>query len=241
MAEDSRLTAAPRQAANPVGPYASTPAELKERIAAERAGRPFVVYRDDGGAQQVVVLVGDGTDARFSIGRSSSCDISLAWDSEVSRLHAELECAGIDWTIVDDGLSRNGTFVNGTRLRGRRRLDPGDLIRVGGTALAYSAPSHQSTEATFESSDYPTLEELTPAEQRVLIVLCRPYKDAVRFATPANNQQIADELVVSIDTVKTHMRALFRKLGVDDAPQAQKRQLLVERAFKAGLVDERQL
>jgi hypothetical protein len=241
MADDLRATAAPRQAANPVGAYSSTPAELKERIAAERAGCPFVVYRDENGAQRLVVLAADGADARVSIGRRSSCDISLAWDSEVSRLHAELESAGVEWTIVDDGLSRNGTFVNGARLRGRRRLDGGDLIRVGGTALAYWAPSHQSSDATFESSDYPTLDDLTQAEQRVLVALCRPFKDAVRFATPANNQQIADELVVSVDTVKTHMRMLFRKLGVDDAPQAQKRQLLVERAFKAGLVDERQL
>src|SRR5262249_55085587 len=154
--------------------------ELKERIAAEHAERPFVVYRDEGGAQQLLVLTADGVDTRVSIGRRSSCDISLSWDSEVSRLHAELQSAGMEWTIVDDGPSRNGRFVNGIRLRGRRRLDAGDLIRVGGTALAYWAPSHQSSEATFESSDYPTLEDMTPAERRVLVALCRPFKNAVR-------------------------------------------------------------
>ena len=34
---------------------------------------------------------------------------------------------------MDDGLSRNGTFVNGERLSGRRRLTDGDTLRFGGT------------------------------------------------------------------------------------------------------------
>ena len=45
--------------------------------------------------------------------------------------------------------------------------------------------------------------QLTPAQLRVLVALCRPPDG------PASNEEIADELTVSIDTVKTHMRALF--------------------------------
>ena len=59
-------------------------------------------------------------------------------------------------------------------------------------------------------------ELLTPAQRRVLVALCRPFKDST-YATPATNQQIADELVVSVDAVKSTLRALFEVFGVDDA------------------------
>ena len=57
------------------------------------------------------------------------------WDSEVSRLHAQLEPVGRDWIVVDDGLSRNGTFVNGERVNGRRRLRDGDRLVFGETPV----------------------------------------------------------------------------------------------------------
>jgi hypothetical protein len=232
-------TLPPLPDSNPFGFHTSSASELKERIAAERAGDPFVVFRDDEGTQRLLTL---GADQRpVSIGRRSECDVSLTWDPQVSRLHAELEPVGGDWTIADDGLSQNGTFVNGTRVAGRRRLDPGDVIRVGGTSIGYWAPPRQSSVATVEGEMTAAAHELTPGERRVLVALCRPLKNQVRFVAPASNQQIADELVLSIDTVKSHLRQLFRKLGVEDAPQAQKRQLLVERAFQTGLVDEREL
>ena len=40
----------------------------------------------------------------------------LDWDSEISRVHAALERIGDDWTVVDDGLSHNGTYLNGERV-----------------------------------------------------------------------------------------------------------------------------
>ena len=59
--------------------------------------------------------------------------LALPWDDEVSRLHAELVRMGEDWVLCDDGLSHNGTFVNGERVRGRRRLRDGDVVTVGAT------------------------------------------------------------------------------------------------------------
>ena len=41
--------------------------------------------------------------------------------------------------------------------------------------------------------------------------------------------------------MKTHLRALFAKFGVEDLPQNQKRAKLIERAFQTGLVSERDL
>ena len=56
------------------------------------------------------------------IGRRPDRGVRLDWDPEVSRVHALLVRVGGAWTVVDDGISRNGTFVNGERVIGRRRL-----------------------------------------------------------------------------------------------------------------------
>ena len=55
----------------------------------------------------------------------------MPWDPEMSRLHAELVCRAGEWMVSDDGLSQNGTWVNGLRLAGRRRLADGDLLQRG--------------------------------------------------------------------------------------------------------------
>ncbi len=75
----------------------------------------------------------------------------------------------------------------------------------------------------------------------MLVALCRPFKDGAAFATPPTNQQIADELHLSVDAVKTHMRALFEKLEVGDLPQNQKRVALVERALHSGAISKSDL
>ena len=56
--------------------------------------------------------------------------------------------------------------------------------------------------------------------------------------TAASNQQIAQELFLSVHAVKTHLRVLFHKFGIDSLPQNQKRARLVELALQLGLVDE---
>src|SRR4051794_9970120 len=90
--------------------------------AAERGTAPFLLLRDEDGRQHVVVL--DGKRSR-TIGRRREADIAVTWDRQVSRLHAELRCLAGEWTINDDGLSQNGTYVNEVRLVGRRRLFDG--------------------------------------------------------------------------------------------------------------------
>ena len=112
-----------------------SPTELQERIAAERSGSPFLVYLDGERRQRLVAL----TATTLSIGREEESDVPLPWDDEVSRVHAVLDRIGATWTIYDDGLSRNGSYVNGRRLRGRRRLEDGDAITVGDTLLVFVA------------------------------------------------------------------------------------------------------
>jgi DNA-binding CsgD family transcriptional regulator len=230
---------APVTPQSPLALHAASPVELKQRLEAERRGTPFLVYRDDQGAQRMVELTGDG--ARVTVGRRPSSDVPLAWDDQVSRLHAELEQIGRDWTVRDDGLSRNGTFVNGVRVSGRRRLRDGDTLRFGETLVVFRAPGDQASRVTTGGTEIPTVGDLSETQLAVLRALCRPFKDAGAFATPATNQEIAAQVYLSVDAVKTHLRSLFRKFGVGELPQNQKRAQLVARAFAAGVVAERDL
>src|SRR5262245_13096574 len=100
---------------------------MRARLAAERERTPLLIFRDGDGEQLIIPLVGD----RATIGRREGNEICLSWDAAVSRTHAILECVNEDWTLLDDGLSKHGTFVNGERLDGRRRLQDGDTIYLG--------------------------------------------------------------------------------------------------------------
>jgi pSer/pThr/pTyr-binding forkhead associated (FHA) protein len=221
------------------GPKAVTAAELKEQIEAERSGRPFLVYRD-GDARQRLLLIGERT-SELWIGRSPSASLRLEFDDEVSALHAQVEVVGAECTLLDEGLSRNGSFVNGERVRGRRRLRDGDMIRFGRTVVLYRLPAEGGADSTVVSTDALDAAGVSPAQRRVLVALCRPFKDGATFASPATNQQIADELHLSVDAVKTHLRALFEKFGVEGLPQNRKRVALVERALQSGLIADRDL
>jgi pSer/pThr/pTyr-binding forkhead associated (FHA) protein len=189
----------------------------------------------DGDDRQVIV--GLGGRERLTLGRRG--DVRIDWDQEVSRIHAALECLGDEWLISDDGLSRNGTWVNGERVTGRRRLRDGDVIATGRTMIAFCAPT-DVTDRT-KSAHGPGLGALlSPAQRRVLVALCRPFREG-SYAVPATNQQIADELVVSVDAVKSTLTALFTAFGVDHLPQNQKRATLAQKALRTGIVSRRDL
>jgi pSer/pThr/pTyr-binding forkhead associated (FHA) protein len=208
--------------------------EVKERLSAERTGRAFLVLRDDSERQRIVPLEGDAN-PRITLGRSDRADVALSWDGEVSRLHAEIECVAGEWIVVDDGLSSNGTFVNGQRIAGRRRLADGDSIRVGATVLLFRNPL-SAPAPTLRASVGVTLDQLSDTQRRVLAALCRPYSGSLHLASPASNQQISDELFLSLDAVKANLRAMYQLFGVARLPQNQKRAQLAERAITWGLV-----
>jgi pSer/pThr/pTyr-binding forkhead associated (FHA) protein len=63
------------------------------------------------------------------IGRDPSCDISLAGDDTVSRLHASIMVGPSGVTLTDRG-STNGTFVNGAKVT-TAPLKRGDSVKIG--------------------------------------------------------------------------------------------------------------
>lgn len=212
--------------------------DLKARVEAERGGHPFLMFRGRDGRQQLFFF---GPDlAQASVGRQSSSDLVFDWDDQVSRLHARFERVGNGWELVDDGLSRNGTFVNEERLRGRRRVNDGDSVRFGTTTVTFHSPK-QGQPPGADAARSPDTVQLSTAQRRVLAALCRPYKGRGGFASPATDEQIAEELVLSVGAVKAHLKVLNAKLGVAELPQNETRVRLVERALSAGLVSDRDL
>ncbi len=218
-------------------------ADLQARLEAERSGEPFLLYRDQDGRQRIVALTAAGGDGgELTIGRDVQAGVPLSWDRRVSRVHALLAQVAGAWTIVDDGLSRNGTTVNGARLVGHRRLSTGDVIGCGSVQIVFrDAPglAGDETGMTWEGGAAPLL-TLTPAQRRVLVALCRPMLTS-EHGYPATNKAIAAELTLSVDAVKTHLRRLSVILGVADLPQNRKRAQLARTALDSGLVSEREL
>jgi pSer/pThr/pTyr-binding forkhead associated (FHA) protein len=221
---------------SPLNPHPASPVEMQERILAEREGQPFLLLRDGDQAQHIIRLPTDVE--RLTIGRGEGVDLSLHWDERVSRVHAELERVGETWALADDGLSRNGSFVNGKRVRGRRRLEEGDELRLGGTRMVFRAPEGGvgGAATTKVSQSVVAFTAVSDAQRRVLVALCRPFAGGDPWARPATNKDIAAELFLTVPAVKTHLRALFGRFGIEDLGQNEKRLRLAELAFQAGLV-----
>ncbi len=215
-----------------------SPAELKEVIAAERAGHPFLVWRDAGRHQRILAL-GPAT-WRVTIGRGPEADVSLAGDAEVSRAHALIERVGQGWTFVDDGLSRNGSFINQTRVLGRRRLvGSRPDQRLATRRSRFREPVIKTGDSTVSSRDLAPVLPLSPMQRKVLIALCRPVQ-ATDTATPATNRQIAEEVHLTVDAVKAHLRVLFERYGLGELPQNEKRARLVATVLLSGVLTARE-
>ena len=212
----------------------ATPEDLEARRAAEQDGRPFLVMRDDGGAQRIVRL--DDSAGSLTLGRRNEADVPLAWDPEVSRLHAELEFKAGEWTLCDDGFSQNGTYVNGLRIHGRRRLMDGDLVRVGQTTLAYCDPGIGGLGVTLAPGELGTAPKFSEQQQRILRGLCRPLMGDGEGITPATDREIAAATGVPEDMVTTELDHLGRSFGLLDEPQPDQRAEIALLALRSGLV-----
>jgi pSer/pThr/pTyr-binding forkhead associated (FHA) protein len=66
----------------------------------------------------------------ITIGRSPDCDLSLQ-DTYLSTRHARFANDEGDLSIEDLG-STNGSYVNQELVKGRVRLERGDVVQVGG-------------------------------------------------------------------------------------------------------------
>jgi FHA domain-containing protein len=210
-----------------------TEEELAAREAAERRGERFLVYRDEDG-HQVIHTLAEGR--AVTIGRRQEADVSIPWDPEMSRVHAELVVRAGEWMISDDGLSQNGTWVNELRLAGRRRLADGDLVRVGRTVFAFCDPVPIGTGPTLVPGELSATPRFSEQQQRVLRALCRPLFADGEGINPATDAEVAEATGIPIEAVVSELDHLGRSLGLDDMPPADQRAEIALLAMRSGLV-----
>ena len=211
-----------------------TPEELKARKTAELRGAPFLVYRDDKGAQRIVEL--DESAKALTVGRRFEADIALPWDREVSRLHAQFEFRAGEWTVDDDGWSQNGTFVNEMRLDGQRRLQDGDIVRCGQTHIAFCHARNVSVEMTLVPGELSATPRFSQQQQQILRELCRPLLGDGDSVSPLADDEIAERLGTDQKTVTTELEHLARQFGLSEMPFFERRAEIAMLALRSGLV-----
>lgn len=91
----------------------------------------LVTLTDGGLALSKTYPVGNS----LSLGRAPGNQILIA-DPRVSRYHARIYSSGGQYW-VEDLNSRNGTFLNGTRVYGSVLLADGDKLRIGDVTFAF--------------------------------------------------------------------------------------------------------
>jgi FHA domain len=221
---------------DPHARHASTPAELARLISAKKRDLPLLTWRNGDARLQILHL---SDDQRYTIGRRPGMSVAIGWDTKVSALHAELECVGGEWVISDDGLSTNGTRINGHLVHERARLGDQDRIRIGGCLLAFhDTASRRALTRTDVDDPSAALPELTGPERNLLRELCRDYV-VHRRPLAVGNEDIANALGYSQDMVKGRLGALYRKWGIDHLPRSKKRAELMMIAVREGIISVR--
>jgi hypothetical protein len=164
-----------------------------------------------------------------TVGRGNHVDVKLD-DPSVSLLHAELVQRGPYVYVMDLGLSRNGTRVNG-RLVARRLLADGDALTFGSARCRISGvATGENVDAEHLRSSAP---ELTRRELDVIASLCRPALSEEAFVAPATAREIAAALVVTEAAVKQHLLRLYTKLHIPEG--ANRRIRLANEVISLGL------
>jgi DNA-binding NarL/FixJ family response regulator len=107
--------------------------------------------------------------------------------------------------------------------------------------IGYRACGAAELQETYTAGDATLAQSLTDTQRRVLIALCRPIHERGSFAAPASNQQIAEEVFLSVDAVKMHLSRLFAAFELSEIPQNQKRARLAECVLQYGVISERDL
>lgn len=105
-----------------------------------QCGQKFSTEESNG--KCLVMLYGEGQELIFpirknstTIGRDIDNDIVLR-DEKISKKHATV-LADENSLWIEDLTSKNGVYVNGERIAGRKQLNNGNLIKLGFTIFRF--------------------------------------------------------------------------------------------------------
>lgn len=189
-----------------------------------------------GGAVTTAVVARRYETSTVRIGRATDNDVVVD-DPHVSRYHAELRREEGAWTLFDLNTA-NGTIVEGRRVAGEVVREPihvelGEhVLRVApeGERVDVRIVAHGRTEQ-FPITGLGSRE--TTAEGRHGLVTARERQLLALVAGGATDQQIANELFISISTVRSHLDRIQEKTGLRRRPD------LTRLALDLGLAPRR--
>jgi len=156
----------------------------------------------DGSRRRTVLVLEDPV----RIGRDDTCELQLPGDPTVSRLHAILRTEDGHW-VVQDGGSRNGTYLNGRKVSGHATLGPCDRLLIGNYVVVFQGEQDAAVETI--DAQGPDLTRtrletgLSARELDVLRLVCAGHGDL----------QVAGELFISVKTVHSHLDRIRDKTG----------------------------
>ena len=118
-------------------------------------------------------VVGLAPGTAVSLGRAFDCGVCFA-DRALSRVHATVQWLAGEYVIQDEG-SRNGTFINNSRIDASTRLRNGDRITLGPHTILHfnlvSAEEEKALQRTYESAVYDGLTKVFNRQQLDLRLL----------------------------------------------------------------------
>ena len=79
----------------------------------------------------------------YSLGRAHTNDLCYPEDASLSRKHVLIDKDEQGWAVTDLG-SKNGTVLNGTRISGKHRLNPGDRLVIGQLTISCIDPEDRT-------------------------------------------------------------------------------------------------
>lgn len=141
------------------------------------------------------------------IGRDPGCELCLTGDRTVSRVHAVIARTEDGLQLQDLG-SSNGTRLDGQRIEFSYRLSPGDRVGIGRFVIAIPGETVESDIATLQADEAADrhLQAATGLSAREL--------DVLRLVCAArSDQEVADELCLSVSTVRSHLDRIRDKTG----------------------------
>jgi DNA-binding winged helix-turn-helix (wHTH) protein len=126
--------------------------------------RPILIIQDDKNPAQHWMLPKDSV----ILGRGEECDLTLP-DRQISRQHLRLFKQGDNY-ILEDMESKNGTWLNGTPLKGQREIHDGDEVHVALAVRLRFIDSDATSPLATDRPLFPTSNlRLDPETRRVYI------------------------------------------------------------------------
>jgi serine phosphatase RsbU (regulator of sigma subunit)/pSer/pThr/pTyr-binding forkhead associated (FHA) protein len=144
----------------------------------------IVIQTADGGRQRYRV-----DKDRVTIGRARESDIFLP-DQWLSRHHAEIQRREGQFFLMDLG-SKNGTLVNGERVRQQHRLQQGDVIALGEHHLTFDSEQAEE-EYELEGTRLFSARDLSEIKTRT--------------GTDAEEQRLQNRLLLALRRTATDLR-----------------------------------